>query len=63
MEKIKIIIDSIVDLLNDIYNKYDIEVLLLLINFEEKSYLDGVEINFKMVFEKIEKEGILLIIV
>lgn len=59
MEKIKIITDSTADLSNDIYNKYDIEVLPLLINFEEKSYLDGVEINPKMVFEKIEKEGIL----
>lgn len=59
MEKIKIITDSTADLSKDIYNKYDIEVLPLLINFEEKSYLDGIEINPKMVFEKIEKDGIL----
>lgn len=36
MEKIKIITDSTADLPKDIYEKYDIEVLPLLINFGEK---------------------------
>ena len=47
MEKIKIITDSTADLSKEIYEKYDIEVLPLLINFGEESYLDGVEINPK----------------
>ena len=59
MEKIKIITDSTADLPKEIYEKYDIEVLPLLINFGEESYLDGVEINTNKVFERIENEGIL----
>jgi DegV family protein with EDD domain len=59
MEKIKIITDSTADLSKEIYDKYDIEVLPLLINFGEESYLDGVEINPDKVFERIEKEDIL----
>ena len=45
MEKIKIITDSTADLSQELYDKYDIEVLPLLINFGDESYLDGVEIN------------------
>lgn len=59
MEKIKIITDSTADLSKEIYDKYDIEVLPLLINFGEESYLDGVEINPNKVFERIEKDNIL----
>lgn len=59
MEKIKIITDSTADLPKDIYEKYDIEVLPLLINFGEESYLDGVEINTDEVFERIRNENIL----
>ena len=59
MEKIKIITDSTADLSKEIYEKYDIEVLPLLINFGEESYLDGIEINPQKVFERIEKEDVL----
>lgn len=59
MEKIKIITDSTADLSKGVYEKYDIEVLPLLINFGEESYLDGVEINPDKVFEKIEESNVL----
>jgi DegV family protein with EDD domain len=59
MEKIKIITDSTADLPKEIYKKYDIEVLPLLVNFGEESYLDGVEISTNEVFERIEKDDIL----
>jgi len=59
MEKIKIITDSTADLSKELYEKYDIEVLPLLINFGEESYLDGVEITPQEVFERIEKEDVL----
>jgi len=59
MEKIKIITDSTADLSKEIYEKYDIEVLPLLINFGEESYLDGVEINPNKIFERIEKGDVL----
>lgn len=58
MEKIKIITDSTLDLPSDIIKEKDIEVLPLLINFGEESYLDGVEINTKEMLEKVEKENI-----
>lgn len=54
MEKIKIITDSTADLLKEIYEKYDIEVLPLLINFGEESYLDGVEITPKEMFARMK---------
>lgn len=54
MEKIKIITDSTCDLSSEIIKKYNIEVLPVLINFGEKSYLDGVEITRDEVFERIQ---------
>ena len=59
MEKIKIITDSTLDLPSDLIKEKNIEVLPLLINFGEESYLDGVEINTKEMLEKIERENIL----
>lgn len=59
MEKIKIITDSCCDLSKDLIEKYNIEVLPLLINFGDESYLDGVDIDFKKMQARIEKENIL----
>ena len=59
MEKIKIITDSTLDLPSDIIKEKDIEVLPLLINFGEESYLDGVEINTREMLDRIAKENIL----
>ena len=59
MEKIKIITDSTLDLPADLVREKGIEVLPLLINFGEESYLDGVEINTHDMLERIEKENIL----
>lgn len=59
MEKIKIITDSTLDLPVDLIREKDIEVLPLLINFGEESYLDGVEINTKEMIEKINSTGVL----
>ena len=55
MDKIKIITDSSADLPKEIFDKLDIEVLPLLINFGEESYRDGVEITIDELFTKIEK--------
>lgn len=54
MDKIKIITDSSADLPKEVFNKLHIEVLPLLINFGEESYLDGVDINITQLFEKID---------
>lgn len=54
MDKIKIITDSSADLPKEIFNKLDVEVLPLLINFGEDSYHDGVDITLDEMFERIE---------
>ena len=59
MEKIKIITDSTVDIPTEILKKYDVEVLPLLINFGEESYLDGVEIDLITMINRIEVENTL----
>lgn len=59
MEKIKIITDSTLDLPSDLIKEKNIEVLPLLINFGEESYLDGVEINTRKMLDRIERENIL----
>lgn len=59
MEKIKIITDSTLDLPSDVIKEKDIEVLPLLINFGEESYLDGIEINTKEMLDRIERDNIL----
>ena len=54
MEKIKIITDSSADMPKELFRELNIEVLPLLINFGEESYLDGEEIVIDELFEKIE---------
>lgn len=56
MEKIKIITDSTCDLSRQIIEKYDLEVIPLIVNFGEDSYLDGVDIDIREFLKKI-KEG------
>ena len=58
MKKIKLITDSTCDLPKDVLEKNNIEVMPLLINFGEESYLDGIEINQDELFEKIESGNI-----
>lgn len=59
MQKIKIITDSTLDIPVDLIKKNDIEVMPLLINFGEDSYLDGVEITPAEMIERINKENVL----
>ena len=59
MQKIKIITDSTLDLPKEVIKKHDIEVLPLLINFGEESYLDGVEITTKEMLDRMDRENIL----
>lgn len=58
MKKIKIITVSTADLPKDIIEKYDIEVLPLIVNIGEKSYLDGVEIKTPQLLEIMEKDNV-----
>lgn len=56
MDKIKIITDSTCDLNKEIVKKYDLEVIPLMVNFGEESYLDGVDINIHEFLRKIKEE-------
>lgn len=58
MDKIKIITDSTSDLPKDIIEKYDIEVLPLIVNFGDKSYLDNIDITLSELLTKIDEEDI-----
>lgn len=59
MNKVKIIVDSTVDLTEEIYRKYDIDIIPLNISFGEKTYRDGIDIDTETLFEKIELIGML----
>lgn len=59
MDKIKIITDSTCDLPREIIEKFDIDVMPVLINFGEDSYLDGIEITTEEMFERINREDVL----
>lgn len=56
MEKIKIITDSTADLNKEIIEKYDLEVIPLVVNLGEESYMDGVDIDIHEFLKRI-KEG------
>ncbi|WP_297637548.1 DegV family protein [uncultured Clostridium sp.] len=58
MEKIKIITDSTVDLPKELLKELDIEVMPVLINFGEESYLDGIEIDTKGLFKKMDETDV-----
>lgn len=57
MDKIKIITDSTCDLSKEIIEKYNIDVMPMLINFGEESYLDGIEIKVDAMMDRIEREN------
>ena len=59
MQKIKIITDSTLDIPVDLIKKNNIEVMPLLINFGEDSYLDGVDITPTEMIEIINRENVL----
>ncbi|WP_040210343.1 DegV family protein [Clostridium polynesiense] len=57
MTKIKIITDSTCDLNQELIKKYDIEVIPLIINIGDESYLDGVDIDIKTLLHKMDVEN------
>ena len=59
MEKIKIVTDSCLDIPEELIKENNIEILPVLINFGDKSYVDREEINLKEMQEKIEQDKIL----
>lgn len=55
LEKIKIVTDSTADLPKSIVEKYDIEVIPLLVNIEENTYKDGVDIFLRELLDRMDK--------
>lgn len=59
MSKVKIITDSTSDLTPEILLRADISVVPLYVNFNEESFMDGVNITTKELYEKVEEYGCL----
>ena len=57
MGKVKIITDSTADLPGYLVEKYDIEVLPLLVNIDGETYMDGVAINLLQLLNKMENSN------
>ena len=57
MNKVKVVVDSTVDLNQDMYKNLDIEVIPLSVNFGEEVYQDGVTINPDELYKKVEEKG------
>lgn len=59
MSNVKIFTDSTCDLTLEIFNNNDISVIPLYVNFNEKSYRDGIDITTRELYEKVDKLGTL----
>src|SRR6056297_539077 len=59
MKKIKLITDSTCDLSQTLIEKYDIEVIPLYVNFKEKSFLDGVDIQVPEMYDMVTETNTL----
>lgn len=57
MKKIKLITDSTCDLPKHIVDKYDIEVIPLIIHINHEQYHDGVDIDTDQLLERMKEEG------
>ncbi len=54
---VKIITDSTNDLNEDILKEKNIEVIPLSVNFSDASYLDGVDITTKELYQLVEEKN------
>jgi len=57
MKKIKLVTDSTCDLSPELIKKYDIEVIPLYVNFKEDSYLDGVNLKVKEMYDLVKEKN------
>ena len=55
--KVKIIADSTVDLTKELIEKYEIDLMPLIINLGDNAYNDGVEFNTEDIYSYVEKTG------
>jgi DegV family protein with EDD domain len=59
MKKVKIISDSTCDLSKELILKNDIEIVPLYVNFNEESYLDGVNLNVQEMYDLVSSKKVL----
>ena len=57
MNKIKITCDSICDLTQELYDKYNVEVAPLCVSLDDKLFRDGADITAEDVFAYVSKTG------
>lgn len=57
MSNVKIITDSTSDLTPEILKKADISIVPLYVNFDEKSFIDGVNISTEELYKKVDEYG------
>ncbi|HAN86443.1 MAG TPA: fatty acid-binding protein DegV, partial [Firmicutes bacterium] len=57
MPGIKIITDSTADLGQELKERYRLEVVPLMVTFDEETYGDGVDINTQRLFELVKEKG------
>ena len=55
--KIAVVTDSTAYIPDDLLNKYDIHVIPLNVNWDDKSYLDNVEISAEEFYKKLQTES------
>ena len=55
MAKIKVIVDSTVDLSKELYEKYDFAVIPLNVTFGQETFKDGVDITRDQLYEDVKK--------
>jgi DegV family protein with EDD domain len=59
MSNVKIFTDSTSDLTTEILEKNDISVIPLYVNFDDKSFIDGITITTEGLYKKVEEYGML----
>lgn len=57
MNKVKLIVDSTVDLSPELYKQYDMDVIPFDVNFGEENFKDGVDIDVDKVYKKVKEYG------
>lgn len=57
MNKIKLVVDSTLDLSKELYEKYDMEVLPLNVTFGSESFQDGVNITRDELYKRVKETG------
>ena len=54
--KVVILSDSTCDLGEELLKKYNIHIIPLHVNFDDESYLDGIEIQLEDLYKKVEEK-------